>query len=136
MGTTHHGNVKLIANELEGFENASMEYDIENLNPTYKFRQGMPGSSYAFEVAERIGFSKEFIGTAREYVDTEKSRIEDFLVELEQKANDYRLKLNAAERENSRLKGLANLYEDKVNKLEKQKKDILAKTKSEAESYL
>lgn len=136
LATTHHGNVKLIANELEGFENASMEYDLENLNPTYKFRQGMPGSSYAFEVAERIGFSREFIGTAKEYVDTEKSKIEDFLVELEQKANDYRAKLNSAERENARLKGLANLYQEKVTKLEAQKKDIIAKTKSEAESYL
>lgn len=136
LATTHHGSVKLIAHELEGFENASMEFDLANLHPTYKFRQGMPGSSYAFEVAERIGFSKEFISLAREYVDTEKSKIEDFLVELEQKANDYREKLNSAERENTRLKGLANLYQEKVNKLESQKKEILTKTKSEAESYL
>lgn len=136
FATTHHGNVKLIANELDGFENASMEFDLANLQPTYKFRQGMPGSSYAFEVAERIGFGKEFINMAKEYIDSEKTKIEDFLVELEQKANSYREKLNFVERENTRLTGLANLYQDKVNKLEKQKKEILSEAKVKAEIYL
>ena len=57
--TTHHGNLKIYANEYEGFENASMEFDSVDLVPTYRFRQGFPGSSYAFEVAERIGIPKE-----------------------------------------------------------------------------
>ena len=136
LATTHHGNLKLTANALDGFENASMEFDTENLAPTYIFNQGLPGSSYAFEVAERIGFDKDFTNLAKEYLDTDKSRIEELLVDLEAKARETQRKLNKAEIENTRLSGLTKLYEEKNRKLEEEKKKILSKTKEEADSYL
>lgn len=136
FATTHHGNLKIIANELDGFQNASMLFDSAQLRPTYVFSQGMPGSSYAFEVAKRIGLSRELIDLAVQYLDTSKSKVEDFLLDLEKKSNDLKEKLNYYERENVRLKGLMNLYSDKVNKLETEKKEILRKTKVEAELYL
>ncbi len=136
LATTHHGSLKLAANNLNGFENASMEFDNENLMPTYKFRQGTPGSSYAFEVAERIGLDKKILDLANQYLDPNKSKIENFLSDLEKKSADLKVKLDKLEIENTRLKGLTNLYEKKVEKLEKQKKEILEKTKNEAENYL
>lgn len=136
LATTHHGNLKVFAHDIEGFENASMEFDTEKIIPTYKFNQGVPGSSYAFEVAKRIGFDDDLIQNARDFMDSDKNKIENLLVDLEDKSNRLRIKLNQLEIENTRLKGLANLYEQKVERLESQKKEILTKTKFEAEEYL
>ncbi len=119
--TTHHGNLKIYANEYEGFENASMEFDSEYLIPTYRFRQGFPGASYAFEVAERIGIRKNIITEARNYLDGTKTKVEDLLLDLEKKTNQLSEKLKYAEIENIRLKGLTNLYKEKIDTLEKKK---------------
>ena len=113
-----------------------MEFDTEHLEPTYKFNQGTPGSSYAFEVANRIGFDDKFINLAKEYLDTDKTKIEDFLVSLEKKSQHLKEQLNKSERENSRLKGLTNLYQGKIEQLEKQKKEILSGAKEKADAYL
>lgn len=136
LATTHHGSLKIIANQLEKFQNASMEFDTDNLKPTYRFNQGIPGSSYAFEVAGRIGFEENFIKLSKGFLDTDKTKIEDFLANLEEKSKVLRDQLNKLEIENTRLKGLTNLYQDKVDKLEKQKKEILAEAREKAELYL
>jgi DNA mismatch repair protein MutS2 len=134
--TTHHGNLKIYANEYEGFENASMEFDSEDLIPTYRFRQGFPGASYAFEVAERIGIEKKIITEARNYLDGTKTKVEDLLLDLEKKTNQLSEKLKNAEIENIRLKGLTNLYKEKVDTLEKKKNEIIKKAKEDADFYL
>jgi DNA mismatch repair protein MutS2 len=136
LATTHHGNLKLIAHELPGFENAAMEFDSENLKPTYKFKQGIPGSSYAFEVARRIGFKDEFIELAKEYLDTSKHQLENFLVEIEAKSKSLEDKMKQMEIENARLTGLSSLYNKKIEQLNNEKKEILKKAKEDAEHYL
>ena len=136
LSTTHHGSLKVFANQMDKFQNASMQFDSEHLRPTYIFNQGMPGSSYAFEVANRIGFDDQFIDLAKNYLDTDKTKIEDFLVSLENKSQDMKEQLDKYERENVRLKGLANLYQNKIEKLENQKKEILADAKVKADLYL
>lgn len=136
LATTHHGSLKLTANQLEGFQNASMEFDTNELKPTYVFNQGMPGSSYAFEVAHRIGFDDEFINLSKEYLEPDKTKIEDFLISLEKKSKALKEQLHKMEIENLRLKSLANLYQEKIDKLEKQKKEILADTQEKAQLLL
>ncbi len=136
FATTHHGNLKLIANEETGFENAAMEFDHENLKPTYKFKQGIPGSSYAFEIAKRIGFEEDFLDLAKNHLEADKHELEKFLVEIEYKSKLAEDKFRKAEIENVRLAGLTNLYKQKLDKLEIEKKEILRKTKHEAETYL
>jgi len=136
LATTHHGGLKIIANQMAKFQNASMEFNTDELRPTYRFNQGMPGSSYAFEVANRIGFDEKFIELAKQYLDTDKTKIEDFLVSLEKKSKNLKEQLNNVERENVRLVGLTNLYQNKIEKLEAQKKIILAETKEKAEIFL
>ena len=136
LATTHHGSLKLIANELDGFENAAMEFDTRNLKPTYLFKQGIPGSSYAFEVAKRIGFNDNFLNLAKKHLDTDKHKLENFLVQIEGKAKELEDKLKKMEIENSRLNGLSNLYKQNIEKLNKEKKEILKKAKIEADEYL
>lgn len=136
LASTHHGNLKILANEMEGFQNASMEFDVKNLEPTYRFRQGLPGSSYAFEVASRIGLSERIIKKASEYIDSGKRKLEEFLVDIERKSYLLNSRLRELEIENTRLKGLSDLYQKRITELEKQKKEILKETKSKAENYL
>jgi DNA mismatch repair protein MutS2 len=136
FASTHHGSLKIIANELEGFENAAMEFDNINLKPTYLFKQGIPGSSYAFEVAKRIGFTNRFFQLAEGYLDTDKHKVENFLIDLETKSKKLEQQLRNSNLENTRLTGLTNLYQKNIDKLNTEKKEILKKTKDDAEIYL
>ena len=136
FASTHHGSLKLIAHDQDGFENAAMEFDSQNLKPTYMFKQGIPGSSYAFEIARRIGLENSFLDLAREHLDKDKHKLEKFLVDIEAKSHLVEEKLKNVEIENLRLSGLSNLYKQNLEKLEKDKKQILAKAKEEAEEYI
>ncbi len=136
LATTHHGSLKVLANGTEGFENASMEFDVKNIRPSYRFKQGMPGSSYAFEVAEKIGLDKETLELAKKYLGGERRKLEEFLIDVERKSNELRERLRKIEMENIRLKGLSKLYKEKIEKLEKSKKKILEGAKEEAEIFL
>ena len=80
-----------------------MEFDHTNLSPTYKFNLGVPGSSYAFEIAKRTGLSDDVLEKAKQNIDSDKHNLEKFLSELEEKSNKLNKKLNELEIENSRL---------------------------------
>jgi DNA mismatch repair protein MutS2 len=136
VSTTHHRALKTLAAETEGFENASMEFDPERLAPTYRFAQGLPGSSYAFEIASRIGLSEEFVERARSRVSEDQDRVESMLEDVERKSVALRDRLRDAERENARLKGLADLYEKKAKKLDAEKREILRGAKREAQELV
>lgn len=136
FASTHHGSLKLIAHDEEKFVNAAMEFDNERLTPTYKFKLGIPGSSYAFEIARRIGIDNNVLTLAAKNVDPDKHKLEEFLVEVEAKSTSLEKQLKKLELENVRLTGLSNLYKNNLEKLEKEKKHILKKVKVNAEEYL
>lgn len=136
FASTHHGSLKLFAYNVQGMVNAAMQFDHETLSPTYVFKLGVPGSSYAFQIAERIGMQKDVIEEAENLMDSEKHTLEKFISEVEAKSNELEKKLAELEKENTRLKGLSNLYKQSYEKLEKEKKDILRKAKTEADKYL
>ena len=136
LASTHHGSLKIIANNEAGFVNAAMEFDHAQLKPTYKFKLGVPGSSYAFEIARRIGVDDTLIQTASNFMDSDKYKLEIFLSELEEKSNKLEEKLKQLEIENTRLAGLSGLYKNNIERLEKEKKEILKKAKSDAEDFL
>lgn len=117
-------------------QNAAMEFDHTNLSPTYKFKLGIPGSSYAFEIAQRIGLSDDILSEARKNIDSDKNNLEKFLSDLEEKSNRLNKKLNELEIENTRLRGLSDLYKKSYDKIESEKKEILRKTKAKGEAYL
>lgn len=136
FASTHHGSLKLIANSESGFINAAMEFDHDQLKPTYKFKLGIPGSSYAFEIARRIGVDEKLIDTAAGMMDSDKLKLEVFLSEIEAKSNRLEEKLKHIEIENTRLTGLSDLYKTNIGRLEKEKREILKKAKSDAEDFL
>jgi DNA mismatch repair protein MutS2 len=136
LSTTHHSNLKILAGTTSGFQNSSMLFDTEKFLPTYVFTQGLPGASYAFEIAKRIGLKNELLEESKKYLEAGKSRIEEILFSLEEKSNDLKEKLNKYEIENTRLSALANLYNKKISSLEKDKKEIIKKAKDEASLLL
>ena len=136
FATTHHGDLKILANSEPGLENASMEFNLEELKPTYKFKQGLPGSSYAFEVASRIGIDDKIIANAKNNIKNESNKIEEFLIDLENKTSKIQKQLNKYEIENTRLKGLANLYQTKMSNLDSKKREIISDAKEKASVLL
>lgn len=136
FASTHHGSLKIIAHNEKMFVNAAMEFDNEKLTPTYKFKLGIPGSSYAFDVAKRIGIDDKLLKEAAKNIDSDKHKLEEFLVEIESKSTSLEKKLKESELENTRLIGLSNLYKKNLEKLEKEKKEILKKVKIDGEKYL
>lgn len=136
FATTHHGSLKVFAFNQKRMQNAAMEFDHSNLFPTYRFHLGIPGSSYAFEIAKRSGISESILDNAKKNIDDDKYSLERFLSELEEKSNKLNKKLNELEIENTRLKELSALYKKSYEKIENEKKEILKKVKVESDLYL
>ncbi len=134
--TTHLSALKALATEVPGFYNASMSFDTDELKPTYLFRQGIPGSSYAFEIMMRLGFDKSFIDGAVNYVEDVSAGLEKILLEVEQREQELNKKLNHFERENTRLTGLSKLYAKKIKELDKEKNKILKDAKENASKFI
>jgi DNA mismatch repair protein MutS2 len=116
LATTHMGALKIFAHETEGVENASMAFDQKTLSPTYLFQMGIPGSSYAFEIAQRYGLQESLIHEARAMVGPERGKLDRLLMDLEGESRRAHELLGKAEIQESRLSGLVALYQDKISK--------------------
>lgn len=86
--TTHHGSLKIFAHATEGVVNGAMEFNQETLSPTYTFHKNTPGSSYAFEIASRMGVPPSVTKRARTLLGTQTSELSSLLQELEKKLHE------------------------------------------------
>ncbi len=134
--TTHHGALKSFAHETSSVANGSMAFDRDTLQPTYQFRPGVPGASYAFEIAERLGLQKEVVEAATQLVGKEKGNIESLLAELEAKLAEQRQSAEKLKIEETRFTALAKLYEERVNALKAQERELKQKALAESEAVL
>lgn len=129
--TTHHGSLKVFAHETEGVINGAMEFNQENLTPTYRFKKGIPGSSYAFEIADRMDLPQDLMQHARSLLGDKRDRMADLLISLEKKMQDaedsvreYRMRLTKIEnREKEWKHQIDNLNHKRQNILETAYKD-------------
>ncbi|HMV25343.1 MAG TPA: endonuclease MutS2 [bacterium] len=125
--TTHHGELKAFAHNTPGVENGSMEFDQATLEPTYVFRPGIPGSSYAMEISRRIGLHPDIIERAKSLSGTEALRLETLIHDLQSRVKKYETDLADINREKTGLEGMVKFYNDRSKEL-KQKERALKQT--------
>jgi DNA mismatch repair protein MutS2 len=120
--TTHYSNIKILADKLKGLTNASMLFDTTTLEPKYQMIMGQPGSSYTFEVAEKIGLPLDIISKAKAKISSEKLKLNKLIFELQTQKNE--IEKNKKELENSVLQNIEskNKYDFLFNKLEEKSK--------------
>ncbi len=125
--TTHNSGLKVFASEAPGMLNAAMEFDQKTLTPTYKLVLGRPGSSYAFEIAQRTGIKQPVITRARKYVGEGRDKLEKLLLRVEQLENELRDRVSEIKREQELAESMRQEYENKVHSAKKEAADIKRK---------
>jgi DNA mismatch repair protein MutS2 len=134
--TTHHPELKVYAVETPGVRNASVEFDLETLRPTYRLIVGLPGRSNALAIASRLGLNQEIIESARNMVATEDLVADDLLDEIQRTREDIRkrqLAINVALEEAQEQR--AEL-QARLDAIENERRDIIAAARREAENEI
>ncbi len=136
IATTHYTELKKYAISTIGVQNASMEFNVETLSPTYKLTIGTPGKSNAFEISQKLGLQREIIEKAKELLDKDDIKFEDVIGSIEQnkiiaekerdEAIDLRIKIKQQKEE----------LEKQVEKFEQKKDAILSKARAEAKEMV
>ncbi len=117
IATTHHSSLKAFADKNDQVMNAAMEFDTESLTPTYRLQLGLPGSSYALEIARRLGVQESVITRARQLLGSDQVKLENLLLEVEQLKTKMEEERAAVERNKRTLDKLVSRYEAKVAQL-------------------
>ncbi len=134
--TTHYAELKVYAMTTEGVENASCEFDVDTLAPTYRLVMGIPGKSNAFAISRRLGLSEHIITRAAERLNAENVRFEDVLTRLDLQRQEMEHDRDEARRLRQEMEQSAEKAREYRKKLEEERSKVVEKAQAEARSII
>lgn len=136
IATTHYSELKAYAYNQENVVNASVEFDIETLRPTYRLLIGVPGRSNAFNIAQRLGLSEDIIRFAKGQISEDNLQVESMIASLEVNRRSAEKERIEAEAARKKVEQINKELELKIEDLEKQKHKLLDDAKKKAEEIV
>lgn len=132
VATTHYTELKAYAYDRKGVINASMEFDVQTLSPTYRLLVGVPGRSNAFAIAERLGLPRPIIEHARGQVGKEDQRVESMIATLEENRLSAEAERQTAEQTRNEAETLKRKLEDERRRFDEQRDKLMVKAEQDA----
>lgn len=136
IATTHHGSLKVFAHEHHQVINGAMEFNQESLSPTYRFKKGVPGSSYAFEIADRMELPAALMNRARSLLGEQRDKMGDLLINLEKQMQESEEMMADYKQRLTDLEKREKVYIDKASNFENKRKKILERAYKDAEEIM
>ena len=134
--TTHYQNLKHFADEHEGIVNGAMLYDRKEMRPLFQLQTGNPGSSFAVEIARKIGLPEDVIADASEIVGSEYIQSDKYLQDIVRDKRYWETKRQNIRKREKQVEETIAKYETEIKELEASRKEILKKAKEDAEQLL
>ncbi len=136
MATTHYSELKMYALSASDVENASCEFDVETLSPTYRLLIGVPGKSNAFAISKKLGLEKEVLDQAKMHMDETDKSFDHLFVDLEQKRVAMEKEHAEIVAAKAKIERLKESYKGKYDKIEEQKDRIIREANEKAANIL
>lgn len=136
ISTTHYPELKHFALITDGFKNASVEFNLDTLSPTYKLLLGVPGTSNAFAISRKLGISEDIISRAKEFINSDKINIEELLTNIYEDKRTIELEKEKTIENSKEIEKLKEALNYDFSKLKSEQKEIISKAKQEARDIL
>lgn len=136
IATTHHAGLKRFAHEREDAMNGMMVFDHERLSPTFRFESGVPGASYALEIADRIGVGRDVTDRARDLLGSERASLERLLTDLQARNEALESRIGDAEAAAGEAEARRRVLEDRVSRLRDETSEIRERALEQADNVL
>jgi DNA mismatch repair protein MutS2 len=130
---THYPELKTFAHSTDGVVNASLEFDVRTLRPTYKLTIGLPGRSNALAIAQRLGLDPNLVAAAKAEINPAELRADKLLDDIRKERNRTSREREKLEKVRAKLEAQARELEKRLDKLEDERRDVLAKARAEGE---
>ena len=134
--TTHYANLKKLAEKSKGIINGAMRYDVERLEPLYELEVGKPGSSFALEIAAKIGLKKEILEQAKKLVGHSHVRFDELINSLERERNEYKEKFETVQGQQEKLEAEIKKYTELKTTIDRDRKKMLKDARLAAKSII
>ncbi len=134
--TTHYSNIKYYASQSAGIANGAMSFDVQNIRPLFKLEMGHPGSSFAVEIARKIGLPEDIISSAKEKVGVEHINIEKQLREIARDKRYWEQKRDRIRQTDRKVEELEINYTEQLSSIKAQRQEIIAQAKAEAKRLI